>query len=71
MRVAMRDNPDVRLMRIAATDRGGRRSKEVATLLNIVVKTVEFHMFKIMDELNLHSTAALTRHALAEGLVGP
>lgn len=49
----------------------GRGTKEVATLLNIAVKTVEFHKFRIMDHLNLHSTVALTRHAIAEGLVSP
>ena len=47
----------------------GRGTKEVATLLNISVKTVEFHKFRIMDQLNLHSTVALAKHALAEGLI--
>lgn len=47
----------------------GRGTKEVATVLNIAVKTVEFHKFKIMEQLDLHSTAALTRQAIAEGLV--
>ncbi len=46
----------------------GRGTKEVATMLNIAVKTVEFHKFRIMDHLNLHSTVALARHAIAEGL---
>ena len=47
----------------------GRGTKEVATLLNIAVKTVEFHKFRIMDQLNLHSTVALAKHAIIEGLV--
>ena len=47
----------------------GRGTKEVASMLNIAVKTVEFHKFRIMDQLNLHSTVALTKQALAEGLV--
>jgi len=47
----------------------GRGTKEVATLLNIAVKTVEFHKFRIMDQLNLHSTVALAKHAIVEGLV--
>lgn len=46
----------------------GRGTKEVARLLNIAVKTVEFHKFRIMDQLNLHSTVALTKCAIAEGL---
>lgn len=47
----------------------GLGTKEVATLLNIAVKTVEFHKFRIMDQLNLHSTVALAKHAIVEGLV--
>jgi DNA-binding NarL/FixJ family response regulator len=47
----------------------GLGTKEVATLLNIAVKTVEFHKFRIMDQLNLHSTVALAKHAIIEGLV--
>lgn len=31
----------------------GRGTKEVATVLNIAVKTVEFHKFKIMQQLDL------------------
>lgn len=48
----------------------GKGTKEIASLLKISVKTVEFHKFRIMDELDLHSTAELTKYAIAEGLVG-
>jgi DNA-binding NarL/FixJ family response regulator len=47
----------------------GKGTKGIATLLNISVKTVEFHKSRIMDELDLHSTAELTKYAVAEGLV--
>ncbi len=47
----------------------GKGTKAIASILNISVKTVEFHKFRIMDELDLHSTAELTRYAVAEGLV--
>lgn len=47
----------------------GKGTKEIASLLKISVKTVEFHKFRIMDELDLHSTAELTKYAIAEGLV--
>lgn len=49
----------------------GRGTKEVASLLNIAVKTVEFHKFKIMEQLDLHSTVALAKRAITEGLVSP
>jgi len=42
----------------------------VATLLNIAVKTVEFHKFQIRDQLNLESTVALAKRAIAERLIG-
>jgi DNA-binding NarL/FixJ family response regulator len=47
----------------------GKVMKEIASLLNISVKTVEFHKFRIMDELDLHTTAELTKYAITEGLV--
>lgn len=48
----------------------GKGTKDIASLLKISVKTVEFHKCRIMDQLDLHSTAELTKYAIAEGLVG-
>ena len=47
----------------------GKGTKTIASILNISVKTVEFHKFRIMSELDLHSTAELIKYAIAEGLV--
>ncbi|HEY5931559.1 MAG TPA: response regulator transcription factor [Nitrospira sp.] len=47
----------------------GKGTKAIASILNISVKTVEFHKFRIMSELDLHSTAELIKYAIAEGLV--
>ncbi len=47
----------------------GKGTKAIASLLHISVKTVEFHKARIMDLLDLHSTADLTKYAVAEGLV--
>ncbi len=47
----------------------GKGTRSIASILNISVKTVEFHRTRVMDELNLHSTAELTRYAISEGLV--
>lgn len=49
----------------------GRGAKEIAALLRISVKTVEFHKARLMSELGLHSTAELTRYAVQHGLVAP
>jgi DNA-binding NarL/FixJ family response regulator len=47
----------------------GKTRKEIASLLSISPKTVEFHKASIMDELNLRTTAELTLFAMQEGLV--
>lgn len=47
----------------------GRTAKEIACLLNISVKTVDFHKASIMQSLQLRSTAELTRYALDRGLI--
>ncbi|MBH0203875.1 MAG: response regulator transcription factor [Nitrospira sp.] len=47
----------------------GRCAKDIAVLLNISVKTVEFHKTRVMEQLNLHSALELARFAIAEGLV--
>ncbi len=46
----------------------GRTIKEIAALLNISPKTVEFHKAQIMLHLDIHTTAELTKYALAHGL---
>ena len=49
----------------------GHSGKEIAHLLNISTKTVEFHKASIMKALVLHSTAELTKYAMEHGLTGP
>lgn len=48
----------------------GHGTKAVATLLNLSVKTVEFHKSRIMQQLNLHTTADLTKYAIIHGITG-
>lgn len=48
----------------------GRSNKEVATILDISVKTAEFHRAQIMKRLGIRTTAELTRFAIETGLVG-
>jgi DNA-binding NarL/FixJ family response regulator len=46
----------------------GQRVKEIAAALSISSKTVETHRRRIMEKLNRHSVAELTKYAIAEGL---
>lgn len=47
----------------------GKANKETANQLNISIKTVEKHRQKVMDKLNIHETASLTRYAIAAGII--
>jgi DNA-binding NarL/FixJ family response regulator len=47
----------------------GRTAKEVANLLNISSRTVEFHKGQILMQLNLKTTADLIKYALTHGIV--
>ena len=47
----------------------GKAAKEIAALLDISVKTVEYHKAGIMETLGLRSTAELTRYAIEHGMV--
>ena len=47
----------------------GKTNKEIATLLNLSVYTVDAHRGRIMEKLNLHSAGELVRFALRKGLI--
>jgi DNA-binding NarL/FixJ family response regulator len=46
----------------------GKGAKQVAEILYISPKTVETHRKQIMDKLQLHSIAELTKYAIREGI---
>jgi two-component system nitrate/nitrite response regulator NarL len=47
----------------------GLYNKEVGARLNISTRTVETHRERIMRKLGVHSTAGLTKYAVANGLI--
>jgi DNA-binding NarL/FixJ family response regulator len=47
----------------------GSSVKEIASILRVSAKTVEFHKSALMDRLGIHTTAELTRYAIEHGLI--
>jgi len=47
----------------------GKANKESAVEMGISIKTVEKHRGHLMDKLNIHDTAGLTRYAIATGII--
>jgi len=46
----------------------GKSTKEIGGALDVSVKTIETHRRNIMEKLNLHSVAELTKYAIREGI---
>ena len=46
----------------------GRSAKEIATILNISPRTVEFHKYRIMTELGVKTVADMVQYAIRHGI---
>jgi DNA-binding NarL/FixJ family response regulator len=49
----------------------GKSMKEVAAVLDISPRTVEFHKYRIMELLGVKTTAELVQYAIKHGLIAP
>ncbi len=47
----------------------GRSMKEAATILNVSVRTIAFHRYRMMEQLDIKTTAELVQFAVKEHLV--
>ncbi|MDB6111488.1 MAG: LuxR family transcriptional regulator [Pedosphaera sp.] len=47
----------------------GQANKQIAAELSISIKTVEKHRQQVMNKLNIHDVAGLTRYAIANGII--
>jgi DNA-binding NarL/FixJ family response regulator len=47
----------------------GKSAKEIASILNISTRTVEFHKYKMMDQLHIKTSAELVQYAVRHGII--
>ena len=47
----------------------GHPNKQIADQLSISIKTVEKHRQQVMNKLNIHDIAGLTRYAVSKGII--
>jgi DNA-binding NarL/FixJ family response regulator len=47
----------------------GKANKQIAAELSVSIKTVEKHRQQLMNKLNIHDIAGLTRYAIAKGVI--
>jgi DNA-binding NarL/FixJ family response regulator len=47
----------------------GRNTKQIAGILQVSPKTVEYHRLRLMDSLNVHDIPGLVRFALRSGMI--
>jgi DNA-binding NarL/FixJ family response regulator len=47
----------------------GKANKQIAAELGIGLKTIERHREHLMEKLNIHGIAGLTRRAISEGII--
>jgi DNA-binding NarL/FixJ family response regulator len=47
----------------------GKANKQIASILEISIKTVEKHRQNLMNKLDIHDTAGLTRYAIGAGVI--
>ena len=57
---------EVELVQLVAE---GKANKQIAQELDISIKTVEKHRQHVMDKLDIHDTAGLTRYAVSAGII--
>jgi DNA-binding NarL/FixJ family response regulator len=47
----------------------GKSGKEIASILNISARTVEFHKYRMMEQLNIKTSAELVHYAMIHGII--
>ena len=47
----------------------GKTAKEIASILNISTRTVEFHKYKMMEQHKIRTSAELVHYAITHGII--
>jgi len=47
----------------------GKTTKEIANILGVSIKTADTHRTRLMQKLDIHDVAGLTRYAIRQGLI--
>jgi DNA-binding CsgD family transcriptional regulator len=47
----------------------GKSPKEIAVILSVSPRTVEFHKYRIMEAIGVRTIAELTRYAVNHGII--
>jgi DNA-binding NarL/FixJ family response regulator len=47
----------------------GKSAKEIASILDISTRTVEFHKYKMMEQLNIKTSSELVQYAMKHGII--
>ena len=47
----------------------GRSAREIGSVLKISPRTVEYHKYRLMEDMNLRTSAELIRFAIKHGIV--
>jgi two-component system, NarL family, response regulator NreC len=71
MEVVMIDPLTVREREVLELVADSKTTKEIAVILGVSVKTADSHRTRIMEKLDIHSTAGLVRYAIRVGIVEP
>jgi len=49
----------------------GRSMKEAASILDVTMRTIAFHKYKLMQQLSLHNSSDIVRLAVEEHIISP
>jgi len=66
MKIVQLTSREVEVLQLIAE---GKANKETAAELGISIKTVEKHRQALMEKLNIHDIASLTRYAISAGII--